>query len=65
MVDAGFEGDENCEKPQACISPRCADNSSHGIVTKIGKVSHLDKVIKRATFGVDRLIGACCAGSEK
>jgi hypothetical protein len=33
----------------------------HPISTKIGKVDGIYKVIKRAKFGVDQLIGAGCA----
>jgi hypothetical protein len=36
---------------------------SHLIVTKIGQVGGMERVIKRAKIGVDRMIGVGSAGS--
>jgi hypothetical protein len=56
---------EKCEQPQRYISPHCPDDPSNPIRTKIGKVGGIDEVIKPVKFGVNRLIGAGCAGREK
>jgi hypothetical protein len=54
---------KKCEKPQAYISLHCPYDPSCSIMTKIGKGGDIYKVVKRAKFGVDRLIGARSAGS--
>jgi hypothetical protein len=54
---------KECEKPQAYISLHCPDDLLHPIMTNFGNGGVIHKVIKRAKFGVDRLLGAGCAGS--
>ena len=45
------------------ISPPRPDDPSRPIVTKSGMIGGMVDVTKRANLGVDRLIGADCAGS--
>ena len=55
--------EKKADTPEVYISPHCPDEPQQPIVTKFGKVGDMDEVMKRTKFGVDRLIGAGCAGS--